>query len=182
MGVQHNARLDVEEPGRRQGGPEHEGMDQVIGEMQDGLALGEARQVGLQDARQEFLGGLDGAFGPPVLLALDPGHLHGQLRRTDHVRHKLHPPAPQLGAITQIEVFGQGIRLPAPGIVNRLPAPDPSRAVKIQEQASPAARRLLDPEVAIDAEGLRQREPGVGAVEVPPAGLHHGDGGILEER
>jgi hypothetical protein len=64
-------------------------MDQVIGEVQDGLAFGEVRQVGLQDVRQEFLGGLDGAFGPPVLLTFDARHLHGQLRRTDDVRHKL---------------------------------------------------------------------------------------------
>jgi len=157
-------------------------MDQVIGEVQDGLAFGEARQVCLQDLWQEFLRGLDRAFGPPVLLAFDARHLHGQLRRTDDVRHKLHTPTPQLGAITQIEVFGQGICLPATSVINRLPAPDPSRTIKIQEQAGPAARCLLDPKVAVNPEGLRQGETGVSPVEVPPACLHHGNSGVLEER
>ena len=36
--------------------------------------------------------------------------------------------------------------------------------------------------MAIDAEGLGPCERGVGAIEVPPARLHHGDGGVLKKR
>ena len=69
-----------------------------------------------------------------MLLAFDPGHLHRQFCRTDDLRHKLQAPAPQLCAITQIEVFGQRIGLPAARIVNGPPPPDAARAIKIHEQ------------------------------------------------
>lgn len=67
MGLQKDEGLELEEPRGRQGRPQYEGMDQVMRQMQDGLALRAVRHVRLQDARQEFLGCLDGAFGTPML-------------------------------------------------------------------------------------------------------------------
>jgi hypothetical protein len=72
MGGPPDDGFNVEKPGRRQGWPEHEGMDQVIGEMPDSLPFGDVRQVCLQDTRQgETLG--QGPAAQPVCASLRHG-------------------------------------------------------------------------------------------------------------
>ena len=89
---------------------------------------------------KHFLGGLDGARGPAVLLSLERIDVHGQFRGTNHIRKKNKFPAPvHLGAVRQIEIFGQGVVLPAAGGFNRLPAPDARCPVKIEKGAGPIA-------------------------------------------
>ena len=60
---------------------------------------------------------------------------------------------------------------PAPCVLDRGLAPDAGRPVEVQEQVAPEPGRLLDREVAIDAEGLGHRQQGELAVQVTPARL-----------
>ena len=82
------------------------------------------RQIAVPEQRQDFLTRLDGAFRPPVLLRLERVHFNGQLRGRHDFRQKQKSPTLDLGAITEIEIFGEWI----PGEIAVEPLYDPRGA------------------------------------------------------
>ena len=88
---------------------------------------------------------------------------------------KLYPPALQLRPITQVQIFGQGIVMPATGIGDTGLTPDPSSTVKVQEKTLLTTDRLFYGEVPIDTIGLGARQPGSLPVDMTPTGLQATD-------
>ena len=112
---------------------------------------------------------------------LKPFMSTGKFGRGDHVREEDELPAGELRAITQIEIFGQRVVLPAARLLDADCPPEPGRAVEIEEAAAAAARRLFEQEMAIQEHRLHPREQGIAAVQMAPAGLDHPDFRIGEE-
>ncbi len=75
-------------------------------------------KVAAPDGWKQFLAGLDRALRPAVLLRLEAVHIHRQLSWRDDVRKENELPARKLRAVTQIQVFSQGIMLPPSGLVD----------------------------------------------------------------
>ena len=119
----------------------HQQVVEVGGEVEERLGLDLERQVRLQDARQQLAAGLDRALRPAVLLRLEGVHLDRHFRRRDEVLHEHEPPAPELGAIAQVEILGQRVVLPAAGVGDDAGAPDAGRAVEVEEAAGAVAAR-----------------------------------------
>jgi hypothetical protein len=119
--------------------------DQVSGR----FSLNRQWKVAPPNPRQQFLAGLDGAFGPAVLLRLEAIHVHWQLGRCDDVGKENKFPSRQLRAITQIEIFTEGVVLPAAGFLDACAAPKAGRAVEIKKASASAASRLLEQKVAV---------------------------------
>ena len=125
---------EVIERGKGQeGSGQHERMGEVVAEVEDGLELGEKREVGGENFREQFDRCLDGAFRPAELLALERGVSFRDLRRDDDVGDVFEVPAFQLGAVGEVEVFGEGVGGPAPCILDRAAAPDAGGAVEVEE-------------------------------------------------
>jgi len=71
-------------------------------------------RFGGEDPRQQLLADLHRALRPALLLRLEGVHLDGQLGGGDEVGQVHEPPAPHLGAVGEVEIFGEGVVLPAP--------------------------------------------------------------------
>ena len=108
-----------------------------------------------------------------MLLALEGVHLHRQLGRADHVFQVDEAPALHLGAEAKVEVFGEGVVLPAPRVNDRGAAPHARGTVEVEEAARAIAPAVLEDEVPVEHDRLHLGEQGVVAVDVAPAGLHH---------
>ena len=134
--------------------------DQVTGR----FSLNRERQLAPPDPGQEFFTGLNGAFGPAMLLGLETIHVHRQLGRRHDVGKEDKSPTSELGAIAQIEIFTQSIVLPTPGLLDARAPPKPGCAVEIKKTSAPAARRLLEQEMAVQKHGLHPREQRVAAI------------------
>ena len=137
------------------------------------LDLYRQRKVAPPDRRKQFLAGLDRTLGPAVLLRLEAVHVHRQLRRRDHVRKENELPARELRAITQIQIFGERVVLPASRLVDAGAPPQTGRAVEIEETAAAAPGRLLEQKMAIEKHRLHAGEQRVAAIQVAPARLDH---------
>ena len=70
--------------------------------------------------------------------------------------------------------------VPSSGIFDGAATPDTSRAVEIEEAASSGAHAVFDGEVRVYLQRLRPSEETRRGVEMSPASLNHGDGGIVE--
>ncbi len=111
---------------------------------------------------------------------LKPFMSTGKLGGGDEIGEEDEAPALELRTVAEIEVFGEGIVLPAAGVFDAGAAPEAGGAVEIEEAAAAAAGGLLEEQVAIEEHGLHPREQRIGAVQVAPAGLDHADLGIGE--
>ena len=80
-----------------------------------------------------------------------------------------------MGPVTQIQVFGERVRLPTTGSFNARPAPDASGPIEIKKSTGPGARGLLDQKMRIKQDGLDAREQGERLVQMAPTGLQHAD-------
>src|SRR5689334_5621086 len=101
--------------------------------MAGGLELDQQRQLASPDGGQKFFAGLDRALGPAMLLRLEAVHVDRQLRRRNDIRQENELPAGQLRAITEVEIFGQRVVLPATGFFDAGAPPKSGRAVEIEE-------------------------------------------------
>src|SRR5215217_7001166 len=93
-----------------------------------------------------------------MLLRFEGVHLDRHFRRRNQIRHEDESPAAQLGAITEIEILGQGVVLPAAGIGNRGPSPHSGGAVEIEESAGAVTPAMLEHEMAVEENRLNLRE------------------------
>src|SRR5438132_7933639 len=160
---------------------DHQRISEVRGEVEERLELHLARQVAAEDAREELARGLDAALRPPVLLRLERVHLHRHFSRRNHFRQVDEAPARELRAVAQVQILGQRVVLPAPGVLDGGAPPDTSGPVEVEEASAAVARGVLDDEVAVEKDGLRLREVRVLAVQVLPPDLHHSDVLVGEE-
>jgi hypothetical protein len=87
-----------------------------------------------------------------------------------------------LRPIAEIEVFGQGIPLPAAGILNAGATPQASSPIEVEEKAVLGANGLLDDEMAINAHGFRPGQRVVLLVGVSPARLQAAQVWVLKGR
>src|SRR5262249_10954716 len=84
------------------------------------------------------------------------------------------PPA-KLGAVAEVEVFGQGVVLPTAGIVDRRSTPDAGCAVEVEESSAPVPAAMLEDEMPVQEDRLNFGQERVVLVDVPPSGLDHAD-------
>jgi len=101
------------------------------------------------------------------------GDLRGNLGGHNDLRQVQETPAPELGAVAQIQVFGQCRRRPATRFLNAGHAPHARRSTEIQKQTAPGAGGLLDYEVTVQIQRLGACQRVFSRVQVPPARLHH---------
>ena len=152
---------------------EQEQIAKITGQMHRALNLDLKRQWRAPEFRQHLFHRLRRTFRPAVLLRLKRRHFDWQLGGRDNLRQEQKPPAFDLGPVTQVQVFGERIRLPAPGRFNARPAPDTAGPVEIEKSTGPGARSLLDQKMRIEQDGLDAREQGERLVQMAPAGLQH---------
>ena len=81
-----------------------------------------------------------------------------KLARHGNVGQELDAPAIELGAIAQVQIFGEGVGPPAARIFDAGSPPDSGGAVEVEEQAAARSRRLLDDEMAVYAKRLQLGE------------------------
>src|SRR6185436_19747886 len=99
----------------------------------------------------------------------------------DQIRQEHEPPAFQLRAVAEIEIFGERIVLPAARVIDRLAPPHAGGAVEIEEAAGAIAAAMLQDEVGVQQNRLNLGQQRVVAIEVTPARLHHPDLLVLLE-
>ena len=114
-------------------------------------------------------------------------HLQGLYRRGNlggyrNVVEINKAPAGHLRAIAQVEILGERVGMPPPCILEACPPPDARGAVEVEESATCVPPTLLEEEVSVEEKRLRFREPGLVAIQVVPAGLHHAHRRVTEGR
>src|SRR5205823_1991769 len=126
-------------------------------EVKERFRLDGERQLRPQQPRQQFAARLDGSLRPPVLLTLERVHLDRYFGRRDEVGQEHEPPAAQLRAVTEVEILGERVVLPAAGVLDRRAAPDTRGAVEIEEAAAAVAAAVLQHEMPVEQDGLNFR-------------------------
>src|SRR5690606_18429264 len=114
-------------------------------------------------------------FHPPELLRFQAIHFRRQLRRRTKLFEIDNFPAFQLGAITQVEVFRQGIRLPATGILDGLLSPHPGSTIKLEQAIAGLPPKLLYGKMNIQLHSLKAGEYAEIPVDMFPARLNNAD-------
>ncbi len=87
----------------------------------------------------------------------------------------------QLSPVAQVQILGQGIALPAPGIDDTSASPNSGRAVKIEKGLDDVAGGLLNHKMAIDAQRLGHGQGRRLGINVSPAGLDTTYVGLREQ-
>ncbi len=109
------------------------------------------------------------ALGPAVLLLFEAGDFRRELGGGEEFGEENELPAAELGAVGEIDIFGESVVLPAAGIFDGLFAPSARGAVEVDETSGAVAGGMFDHEVAVEEDGLATGEHGLGTVEVRPA-------------
>src|SRR2546422_6748023 len=112
------------------------------------------RELAAPDGRQQFFASLDRAFRPAMLLRLETIHVDRQFCRRHDIGQKNKFPAGELGTITQVEIFGKRVMLPAARFFDTRTPPETGRAVEIKETPATAARGLLEQKMSIEEHRL----------------------------
>src|SRR4051812_29278567 len=84
-------------------------------------------------------------------------------------------PSHKLRAVTEIEILGQRIMLPATGLFDAGTPPKTSCSVKIKEPAASAPSGLLEQQMPVQKHRLNPGKERVPAVQMSPASLDHAD-------
>ena len=165
-------------PGKRRGHDEEregegERVGEVAAEVDEGLELDGRAPGTAQHTREQLARGLHAALRPPPLLDQERGRGGGKLRGHADIVPEHEAPPCHLGAVADVEVFGEGVRLPSPGVGQGPAAPQPGGPVEVEEASAAVAPALFQEEVPVEEERLGAGQPGVLLVQVVPAGLHH---------
>src|SRR6185295_8596239 len=108
------------------------------------------RLIRLQDARHQLHERLDRSLRPAMLLRLEGVHLDREFRGRDVILDENELPAAKLGAVAEIEIFGQCVVLPAAAVSNGILAPDAGGAVEVEEAAAAMAGAVREHEVRVE--------------------------------
>src|SRR5260370_33028913 len=106
-----------------------------------------------------------------MLLRLESVHVHWKLSGSHNVGQKNKFPAPELGPIAKIEIFSEGIMLPASAFFDTCAPPKTGRPIEVEKAATPAARGLLEQKMPIEKDCLHRRERRITASQITPPGL-----------
>ena len=175
------AGFDQQDGYAEQGRSKHANEDEAVHQVEHRVDLGaHAKVAHAQDLGQVLDGALSGAFGPAELLVFERVHLSRQFCRRTHIDQVLELPAFELCAVAEVEVFGDGVVLPAAGFLDALVAPHAGGAVEVDEVSALVAAALLHGKVRVQAKGLQTGEHAVVFVEVLPAGLHHAQVAVFD--
>src|SRR5258706_11112300 len=91
----------------------------------------------------------------------------------NNVAHEDEAPARQMRTVTEIEVLGQCVGLPATGLLNASSPPHAAAAAKAENQVAVEPSKLFNREVTVNGKGLAVRQQVIVLVKVSPAGLDH---------
>ena len=160
---------------------QHQGADRIRKKVDPGLHLDGEPVVAAHDGSEQPERALEAAGGPAPLLPAICVDRHRQLLGHDQVLEVGSLPPAQLGAVAEVEVFGERGRAPAARVLDRGASPHAGRAGEVREVAARRAHCLLDQEVEVDGQRLQPREPRVALVEVAPASLHETDRFVGED-
>src|SRR5437660_367412 len=138
-------------------------------------------QLAAPNPGQQFLAGLNGAFGPTMLLGLETIHVDRQLGRRHDVGKENKFPTSELGAIAQVKIFAKSVVLPAAGLLDTRTAPKTGCAIEIKKASAAAACRLFKQKMAVQKHGLHPRQQRVASIQMAPPGLDHADFRIGEK-
>lgn len=153
-------------------------MREVAAEVDDGLELDGWPEGTAEQSRKQLARGLHPALRPPPLLHQQCGRRARKLGRYPDIVAHDEPPAGHLGPVADVQIFREGVVLPASRVDEGLAAPQPRGPVEVEETAPAVARTLLHQEVPVEEEALGPGQPRRRLVEVVPAGLHHPDAGV----
>src|SRR5437867_2235294 len=126
--------------------------------MPRGLELDRKWKLAAPNCGQQFLAGLDGSLCPAMLLRFKPVHVHWELSGRYNIGQVNKSPAHELGAIAEIEIFGQSVMLPATSFLDAGSSPETGGSVEIEKSAAPAARGLLKQKMSIQKNRLHAGE------------------------
>ena len=84
-----------------------------------------------------------------MLLGFERGHRRWKLSGRNHIFQIHKSPPLHLGAIRQIQVFGNGVVLPTTSIFDGRSAPHARRTVEVEPPATAVPSRVFDHEVPI---------------------------------
>src|SRR6266568_5129171 len=101
-----------------------------------------------------------------MLLRFKAVHIHRQLRRSHNIGEKDKFPASELSTIAKIEIFGEGIVLPASPSFDAGASPETSRPIEIKKAATAAARSLLEQEVPIEKDCLHACKQRIASIQM----------------
>jgi len=159
---------------------QRERVGDVPAKMDHGLLLHGEPPGAAQQFRQELARRLNPSLGPPPLLDFEGAGVVRQLRGNPDVLEEDEAPSVHLCPVADVEVLGEGVRLPSARVLEAFAAPHAAGAVEVEEEAAPVASSVLEEEVPVEEEALGAGEPVGVFVEMIPAGLHHPDAGLLE--
>jgi hypothetical protein len=108
-----------------------------------------------------------------MLLRLESVHVHWKLSGSHNIGQKNKFPALKLSPIAKIEIFSEGIMLPASTFFNTCAPPEAGGSIEIEKAATPATGGLLEQKMPIEKNCLHAREKRITAIQMPPSGLDH---------
>src|SRR5580704_2906642 len=103
---------------------------------------------------------------------------HWQLGRTIDPRQIDELPAPELGPVAEVRIFGKRIVLPAAGVVDHLAPQHPGCSVEIEEVTGSRSGAVLQNEVPVEKQALHFRQEVKIAIQIAPARLHDSHAGV----
>src|SRR5207248_2260363 len=154
---------------------------EIRGQVSGRFDLDHERQIAAPDGGQQFLAGLNRTFRPAMLLGFETIHVYREFRGRDHVRKENEFPAGELSPVTEVEILGERVVLPAARFIDARASPETGGAIEIEKPAAPAARGLLEQQMPVEEHGLDPREQRVTAIQMTPPRLDHSDLGVGEE-
>ena len=159
---------------------QHQSRCEVGQQMHRRLELVGGRPAAAEHRGQQLEGGLEAAGRPARLLASICVDSDRELLGNRQTLDEDGSPAGELGPVAQVQVLGQGVGGPAPGLHDRGSPPDAGGPREVGQVTGAGPHRLLHPEVEIDHQGLESGENRVVPVQVFPARLHEADVGFPE--
>src|SRR5882724_3652844 len=139
-------------------GDNHQRITDVAGQAKKHFELDAHWQRRIPDAPVKLEPNLQDPFGPTPLLRFEGINLNRDFGRRFFVKQVNKSPAHQLGAKTQISVFGERVVLPASAQQDGLAPPDAGGAIKVEKVSAPITRGLLNDEVTVEHDGLQSRQ------------------------
>ncbi len=156
-------------------------MDRVAQQMQGGLQPAGDPGRTAPHRGQVPDGALEAAAGPAVLLAPVGVEADRHLSRALEVAQERRAPAAQERSVRDIQVLGQRLVAPAPGVDQGRAAPQPGGSVEVEPLAGPPASELFDGHVPVDGQRLQAGEHGERRIDVTPARLHEGQARVGQQ-
>src|ERR1041384_128195 len=148
--------------------------------MAGGLGFNREGQFTTPNSRQQLFAGLDGPFGPAMLLRFETIHVHRQFGGRHEIGKENEFPTDQLRAIAKIEIFAKRVVVPAAGFLDARFSPQTGSAIEIEKASAAAAGGLLEQEMAVQKHRLHPCEQRIPAIQMSPASLDHANLRVVE--